>query len=182
MALDDHRMVAVIRKVTMSKTGSGRPMGRPPKPAERKRATGSLTGNAPMPGAGLAAASGIPKPPSLGEDGQALWVHVWDAGRSWLSPDSDYTIVKMLCEAHDEHETIRRALSTGVVERFYTTANGQIVTHPMVTQLANLRVQMTSWMAAIGFSPADRSRLGLAEVRVKDEMDELTRRRNERTA
>ena len=182
MALDVDRMVAVIRKVTMSKTGSGRPMGRPAKPAERKRATGSLTGNAPMPGTGLAAASDTPKPPSLGEDGRLLWSHVWHAGKSWLSPDSDYTIVKMLCEAHDEHETIRRALATGVVERFYTTANGQIVTHPMVTQLANLRVQMTSWMAAIGFSPADRSRLGLAEVRVNDELDELNRRRNERTA
>lgn len=165
---------------------TGRPAGRPSKPAEVKRATGNPGGrrlpDAPMPGTGLNAATGVPTPPSLGEDGQLLWSHVWTAGKTWLSPDSDYTIVKMLCEAHDEHETIRRALSTGVVERFYTTANGQIVTHPLVTQLGNLRTQMSSWLAAIGFSPSDRSRLGLAEVRVKDELDEVARRRRERSA
>jgi P27 family predicted phage terminase small subunit len=88
----------------------------------------------------------------------------------------------MLCEAHDEHEEIRRQLSTGVVDRYYTTANGQMVTHPLVTQLANLRQQMTAWMAAIGFSPADRSRLGLAEVRVRDELDDLAKKRVERSA
>ena len=166
---------------------TGRPNGRPPKPVEVKRATGN-PGNrplpaAPLPGKGLpAVVNGIPKPPSLGEDGQLLWEHVWNAGKSWLSPESDFTIIKMLCEAHDEHEEIRRALSTGVVERYYVTNNGQIVTHPLVTQLSNLRAQMTSWLAAIGFSPADRSRLGLAEVRVRDELDELQRRRAERSA
>lgn len=166
----------------MPKQGSGRPMGRPAKPMEQKRALGQVKGGAPMPGQGLGSVDGIPTPPSLGEDGLILWVHVWTAGKSWLSPDSDRTIVKMLCEAHDEHEEIRRQLSTGVVERFYTTANGQIVTHPLVTQLSNLRTQMTAWMAAIGFSPADRSRLGLAEVRVRDELDDLMKRRLERSA
>lgn len=164
----------------MTKSASGRPKGRPPKPVEQKRSLGQVTGNAPMPGSGLKGSSTVPVPPSLGDDGRALWDHVWFAGRSWLSPDSDYTIVKMLCEAHDEHEGIRRAINSGVVERFYATANGQIVTHPMVTQLSNLRVQMTSWMAAIGFSPSDRSRLGLAEVRMHDEIDELTARKQQR--
>jgi hypothetical protein len=56
-----------------------------------------------------------------------------------------------------------------------------MVTHPLVTQLANLRTQMTAWLAAIGFSPSDRSRLGLAEVRVRNELDELERRRAERS-
>ena len=166
--------------------GTGRPNGRPAKPAEVKRAAGN-PGNrplpeAPLPGTGLKAATKTPTPPTLGKDGKALWIHVWNAGRSWLSPDSDFTIIKMLCEAHDEHEQIRKQLATGKVERYYMTANGQIVTHPLVTQLATLRSQMTAWLAAIGFSPADRSRLGLAEVRVKDELDELERRRASRTA
>lgn len=165
---------------------TGRPSGRPAKPVEMKRAAGN-PGNrplpdAPMPGSGLAPVDGVPTPPSLGVDGQALWTHVWVAGKSWLSPESDFTIIKMLCEAHDEHEEIRRALATGVVERYYVTNNGQIVTHPLVTQLSNLRSQMTAWLAAIGFSPADRSRLGLAEVRVRDELDELQKRRAERSA
>ncbi len=165
---------------------TGRPVGRPAKPVEQHRAAGNPSKkklpDAPMPGSGLPAVDGIPTPPSLGEDGLRLWVHIWTAGKSWLSPDSDQTIIKMLCEAHDEHEEIRRQLSTGVVERFYATSNGQLVTHPLVTQLSNLRSQMTAWLAAIGFSPSDRSRLGLAEVRVRDEVDELMRRRSERAA
>jgi P27 family predicted phage terminase small subunit len=135
-----------------------------------------------MPSQGLAHSSSVPTPPVLDEDGLQLWNHVWTAGRSWLSPESDYTLVRMLCEAHDEHEAIRSRLTSGEVERYYVTANGQIVTHPLVTQLGNLRSQMTAWLAAIGFSPADRSRLGLAEVRVRDELDELEKRRASRSA
>jgi P27 family predicted phage terminase small subunit len=99
-----------------------------------------------------------------------------------LSPDSDRTIITLLCQAQDEHEEIRGLLASGEIARYYTTANGQMVTHPLVTQLANLRTQMTAWLAALGFSPADRSRLGLAEVRVRDEMDDLMKRRNERAS
>jgi P27 family predicted phage terminase small subunit len=165
---------------------TGRPAGRPAKPTEVKRATGNPGGralpDAPMPSKGLKPVDGIPNPPSLGPDGLELWMSTWSAGRTWLSPDSDLTLIKMLCEAHDEHETVRRLLASGEVPRFYTTANGQVVTHPLVTQLGNLRTQMTAWLAAIGFSPSDRSRLGLAEVRVRDELDELEKRRASRTA
>lgn len=165
--------------------GTGRPVGRPAKPVETHRAAGNPSKkklpDAPMPGKGLGAVDGVPTPPSLGEDGLILWSATWQAGRSWLSPTVDFTLIKMLCEAHDEHEEIRRQLSTGIIERFYATSNGQLVTHPLVTQLGNLRTQMTAWLAALGFSPSDRSRLGLAEVRVRDELDDLSKRRVERT-
>lgn len=163
---------------------TGRPTGRPPKPLEVKRALGN-PGQRPIPdapgiGEGLSGVSDVPDSPDLGVDGLALWVHVWNAGKSWLAPESDRTIVTLLCQAQDEHEEIRRLIQTGEIPRYYVTANGQMVTHPMVTQLANLRTQMTGWLAALGFSPADRSRLGLAEVRVRDELDELQKRRQER--
>ena len=166
--------------------GTGRPVGRPAKPAQVKRAEGSKAHRplpaAPLPGKGLRGVEGIPTPPTLGKEGLVLWVHVWTAGKTWLSPDSDRTIIKMLCEAQDEHDKIRVLLSTGEVERFYATSNGQLANHPFVNQLAVLRGQMSSWLAAIGFSPADRSRLGIAEVRVRDELDDLTKRRVERAA
>jgi len=165
----------------MPTPGTGRPRGRPPKPLEQKRALGLLKTPAPLPGVALVAATDLPNPPTLKAPGAALWAEVWLAGRAWLSPESDYTLIKMLCEAHDEHEEIRQLLISGKVARYYETNNGQIVTHPLVTQLANLRQQLTAWLAAIGFSPADRSRLGLAEVRVRDELDELDRRRAERS-
>jgi P27 family predicted phage terminase small subunit len=159
-------------------------MGRPSMPAERKRAQSGANDlpAAPFPGEGLQGSSSVPVAPELGPDGLELWEHVWQAGRQWLSPESDQTIITLLCQSQDEHEEIRRQILSGEIPRFYVTANGQMVTHPMVTQLANLRTQMTAWLAAIGFSPSDRARLGLAEVRVRDELDELQRRRAERAA
>jgi P27 family predicted phage terminase small subunit len=163
---------------------TGRPMGRPAKPVEQHRLAGNPSKRTlpepPLPGFGITASSTAPKAPELGDHGLALWFHVWEAGRAWLSPDSDYTIVRLLCEATDEATELRRLLNSGEVERFYVTANGQVVSHPVVTQLASIRTQLSSWLAAIGFSPSDRSRLGLAEVRVRDNMDELKARRIDR--
>jgi phage terminase small subunit len=87
-----------------------------------------------------------------------------------------------LCQAHEEIEQMRAAFADGSAERTYISSNGSIVSHPFIAQIKDLRVQTTSWLAALGFSPADRARLGLAEVRVRDELDDLMRRRNERAA
>lgn len=164
---------------------TGRPSGRPAKPVESHRIAGNPSKkklpNAPMPGKGLSSATDIPTPPDdLYDDGLALWDYIWTAGKQWLSPDSDHLIIKRLCEAEDEYQQIRRALWDGTVRRYYEVSNGQLVSHPLIGQYEKLRVQMTSWMAAIGFSPSDRARLGLAEVRVRDELDELAQRRAQR--
>jgi len=73
-------------------------------------------------------------------------------------------------------------LVTGEVKRHYVVPNGQHVTHPYVKQLQDLRVQMTAWLSALGFSPTDRARLGVGEVRESDMFDELQRRREARAA
>lgn len=165
---------------------TGRPNGRPSKPVEAQRALGNPGHRsipaAPVPGAGLDSDGSVPAMPALGLAGSALWSHVWQAGRQWLAPEADRTIVTLLCQAQDEVEAMRLALYSGEVERTYVSTNGTIVSHPYIAQIKDLRVQMTSWLSALGFSPADRARLGLAEVRVRDELDDLVRRRNERAA
>lgn len=167
-------------------TPTGRPAGRPAKPVEVKRALGNPGGRplpaAPMPGEGLPGVDKIPHPPILGLEGLEMWVEIWDAGSSWLSPVADRRLVTMLCQAHDEAEMIRRALATGEVKRLYVVGNGQHVTHPYVNQLKELRVQMTAWLSALGFSPSDRARLGIGEVRQADVFDELRKRREARAA
>lgn len=167
-------------------TPTGRPAGRPAKPVEVKRATGNPGGRAlpayPAVGEGLPAVEDIPTPPTLGIDGLDLWNELWTAGRSWLSPSADRRIVTMLCQAQDEAEALRRAIATGEVKRHYVVPNGQHVTHPYVNQLRELRTQITAWLAALGFSPSDRARLGIGEVRQADVFDELQRRREARAA
>jgi P27 family predicted phage terminase small subunit len=163
---------------------TGRPNGRPSKPTEIKRALGNpghrQLPDAPTVGEGLEAVRDIPEAPTLGNDGLELWNQLWTAGKKWLSPQSDLSIIVMLCQAQDEAEQIRRALAVGEIRRFYVLPNGQQVTHPLVNQLKDLRTQMTAWLSALGFSPTDRARLGLAEVRQVDVLDELERRRSER--
>ncbi len=165
---------------------TGRPNGRPAKPTEAQRALGnpghrSLPA-APLPGDGIDSNGSVPSMPALGPAGAALWVHTWNAGRQWLAPEADRALVTLLCQAQDELETMRLLLQSGEVERTYVSTNGTIVSHPFIAQIKDLRVQMTAWLSALGFSPADRARLGLAEVRVRDELDDLVRRRNERAA
>lgn len=163
---------------------TGRPSGRPAKPIEQHRALGNPSKKslpeAPLPGKGLPAASAVPRRPSLGIDGAEMWDQIWNAGRGWLSPDSDAHVITLLCQAHDEAEQIRRSLAIGEVPRTYVLPNGSHVTHPLVSQLKELRSQMTAWLASLGFSPADRARLSLGEVRQNDALDELERRRMER--
>lgn len=166
---------------------TGRPNGRPSKPVEVQRALGNpghrVLPTAPGPGQGLDGVSSAPNPPAdLGAAGLDLWFHVWEAGRQWLAPASDRTLVTMLCQAEDELQSMRLAFLTGEAERTYVTSNGSIVSHPFIAQMKDLRAQMTAWLAALGFSPADRARLGLAEVRVRDALDELQKRRDERSA
>lgn len=163
---------------------TGRPAGRPSRPTEVKRALGNPgqrpLPEAPMPGQGLPGVADIPNPPALGDHGLTLWNMVWSAGRSWLSPSVDYPLVTMLCQAQDEAESIRALLESGEEDRFYVVGNGQKVTSPLVVQLKDLRVQITAWLAALGYSPSDRARLGLGEVRQGDALDELEKRRRER--
>lgn len=160
---------------------TGRPNGRPPKPTEVKRALGNPgkrpLPNPPGPGEGLPTSGDVPSPPALGIDGMRLWTQVWTAGKSWLSPAADSHVVTLLCQAFDEAEEIRRALTIGEVPRFYKLPNGSYVTHPLVAQLKELRTQSTAWLSALGFSPSDRARLGLGEVRQADALDELEARR-----
>ena len=160
---------------------TGRPSGRPPKPTEVKRLLGNPghrpIPDKPMPGEGLQGAKDIPEPPALGLDGTVLWNQLWSAGKQWLSPDADYQILTLLCQAQDEAEEIRRAIAIGEVPRFYKLPNGSFVSHPLVIQLKELRAQSTGWLASLGFSPSDRARLGLAEVRHSDAFDELESRR-----
>ena len=59
---------------------------------------------------------------------------------------------------------------------FQIDANGQMVTHPLVKQKSELNAQITAWLSLLGFTPSDRARLGLAEIRVANELDNFRRR------
>lgn len=165
----------------MPKPVTGRPVGRPAKP-RNAAVPGVNSSRAGLPRVGDSGAVETPPVPAgIGAAGGELWCRLWSAGREWLSPAADAVLLEMLCHAADEHDTIRAELESGRVPRFYTLANGSHATHPLVSQLKDLRVQMTSWLAALGFSPADRLRLGIG-AGSSSGLTELERRRAERAS
>ncbi len=162
-------------------TGAGR--GKKREPIEKKRLRGARVRNGlaamPVPEFALATISltDLPAAPEgLGEYGRAYWTMFWDAGRRHLSEKHDSALVQKLCAAIEQVALIEQWQGSDVTRWFYETANGQLVTHPLIKQKSELNAQITAWLSLLGFTPSDRARLGLAEIRVANELDNFRRR------
>lgn len=148
-------------------------MGRPPKPIEQKRRTGN-PGKRALPDQTavipLRAATTTPEPPrQLFEFGRQLWDRVWQAGAAWISPDFDIELLLIVCEQTDERIRLRASVwnNNRADER---------------RALRTLESQIVDNMSKLGFSPTDRSRLGIAEVKIKSKLQELQELRDKRNA
>lgn len=141
---------------------SGR--GRPAKPIEVKRKLGN-PGRHPLPDPGtievIRPAGEIPVPPRpLLEPGKTLWERVWRSGIGWVSPDTDIELLLMTCEMVDERWNLRI--------KVMQNDNMQ-----MARRLDNLSRIIAANLSMLGFTPSDRSRLGLAEVARVSRLAEL---------
>ena len=146
-------------------------VGRPPKPVEQKRKTGN-PGRRKLPDEQqvipLRAITAIPEPPRpLFEYGRTLWDRVWAAGASWISPDFDLELLLMVCEQTDERIRLRASVwnQNRADER---------------RALRALEQQIVNNMSKLGFSPTDRSRLGIAEVKIQSKLEMLRDMKNKR--
>jgi P27 family predicted phage terminase small subunit len=154
----------------------GRRPGRRPKPTERKRRAGNPgKRRLPEPAQLVPATDRPPKAPAgLQAPGKALWRGVWAEGSGWLAP-TDAPLVRLLADNADEREALR-----SVVEdegHFFTTPKGYKALHPAVGQLRAVESQMISILSLLGFTPTDRARLGLAEVKTMTSLADLMQRR-----
>jgi len=146
-------------------------MGRPPKPVEQKRLLGN-PGRRPLPDATtlqqLEPIRSIPEPPrQLFEAGQQLWDRVWENGLSWISPHSDLELLMMTCEQIDERIKLRASVwnNNRSDER---------------KALRALDKEIVNNLSLLGFSPADRTRLGVAEVKKMSKLEELMTKKAQR--
>jgi len=163
---------------------TGRPPGRPAKPLAQHRALGNPSKKhlpaEPTPEFALAVVKfdDVPNPPStFGRVALEAWDRVWRSGRRWMHDDQDRIIVERLCRRLDEIALLESWLGEDVTRRWYETGSGQIKPHPAVAQIKEADVQITAWLSMLGFSPSDRARLGLAEIRVANELDEYRQRK-----
>jgi len=145
-------------------------MANPPKPAELK----VLQGN---PGQHKIKVSDSAAPVAYGRvdpirpldwAGQQLWDSVFNAGELWVSGQTDVQLLQLVCEQLDRKVVIE----------------GLIAEHPeewhMFKQLNDLERLITANLSLLGFTPADRTRLGLVSVKTKSKLEELLERKAKR--
>lgn len=142
-------------------------MPNPPKPVERKRRTGN-PGKRALPQlasvTALPAADGIPDPlRPLGAEGRRMWDRIWASGGTWVSPATDIELVQMVCEAMDERTALRVQVLRGAEWRERVA-------------LRHLERSINSMLSQLGFSPTDRTRMGVAEVQRKSKLEALQER------
>lgn len=145
--------------------------GRPTKPLEQKRMLGN-PGKRTLPKEGdliqLDPISQIPEPSRpLGKYGIELWDRVWNMGSTWVSPNTDIELLLMTCEMIDERWNLRVAVLRDGDPKDRRA-------------LRELEKGIVGNLALLGFTPSDRTRLGVAEVKAKSKLEELMARRNER--
>lgn len=144
--------------------------GRPNVPIEIKRLKGTLRADRLPTGialSGLVSALEPPNPPEgLLDTGAAFWGLAWRS--SWISQTSDYLLVAIVSQSLDERDFLRQLVSEQP-ENFRARAG-----------LRELEKQLVSNLGLLGFSPSDRSRLGLVEIKKESKLDELMRRKQER--
>lgn len=100
----------------------------------------------------------------LAEPGRELWTELWLEGKAWLTTRSDaHLLVLQLCEGRDEERHHQAVLATH--GRYVKGQRGGVVAHPGVRMLRQVRAEMVRAAALLGFSPSDRSRLGVGEVK-----------------
>mgnify|MGYP003640586223 FL=1 len=147
------------------------PAGRPAKPAEQKRLLGN-PGKRALPDESavvlLQQVEERPEPPRpLLKYGQDLWDRIWSMGATWVSDKSDLELLIMTCEMVDERWNLRVKVM-------------QTDDSKLRRGLRELDRQIVSNLSLLGFTPSDRSRLGVAEVKAKSRLEELMERRASR--
>ena len=148
-------------------------MPNPGKPAELKRKLGAKGyQSAPKPEVMLLPmVQDVPEPPrALGDAGLELWNRTWLKGYSWLAVHTDVHLLAITCEQMDERVVLRDYVMQNI-DAWHERA-----------ALRELEKSIRSNLSLLGFTPTDRMKLGVAEIKAETKMEALQRRREERDA
>ena len=152
----------------MTHKATGRPRGRPPKPAERKRLIGNPGGRK-LP-ASTAAPLRVAEPGELVEPHRPLGRHgreLWDrlVTVPWIA-SSNLEMAMMVCEQMDERSGLRgRVIRDGDWRER--------------SQLRALDTAISAGLGALGFDPTSRSRIGVGDSAEPTELSLLRAKRQQ---
>lgn len=140
-------------------------MPNPPKPLEQKRLTGNPGKRAMPKEANLVLIPQVENPVPLRplkDVGAAFWDEAWGKGQLWLGR-TDKWLVQLTAEMLDEREELRELIAAGSGEDTWRDRR----------QLRDLERSIVSNLSLLAWTPVDRSRYGLAEVKAKSKLAEF---------
>lgn len=144
-------------------------MPNPPRPTESKRALGN-PGKRAMPKALQYVEGGYVEPARpLEWAGSQLWDAAMTTGSNWIARNSDTQLLLMTCEQMDRRTDLMAKIAQTDEWRLYRA-------------LHDVEKMITSNLSLLGFTPTDRTRLGVAEVKVANKLEELLARKAQRVA
>lgn len=150
----------------MASGGARRRSGPPPKPIEQKRALGN-PGKRALPG-GAALAVVAPVERTMADQSPlSAFDLVLHRGVSWLA-ETDAPSLALLRSLLEEREPLREQAFAGSSEARKS--------------LRDLDKQITPLLSQLGFDPAARSRLGLAEVKAASKLEGIRASQDRRMA
>ena len=138
------------------------PRGRPPKPIEQHKRTGTF--NAAKHNRGpLVAVPAIDSAPHERPPAD-LFAEIMAAGSAWFA-QTDGVQLSMLRESLEERARLVPVAESSTEAR---------------KQLRELNREIADWLTALGFNPTARARLGLAEVKAASTIDRMRAKADKR--
>jgi len=136
------------------------PRGRPPKPVEQHRRTGTFNAAKHNRGA-LVAVEPVDLEP-FQRQAADLFADIMQAGSAWFAR-TDGVQLAMLRESLEERERLLPVAESSTEAR---------------KQLRELNREIADWLTQLGFNPTARARLGLAEVKAASTLEKLQAKRS----
>jgi len=93
---------------------------------------------------------------------------------AWLAQSDQLALLELIRDAWNE----RAVLMADIKEHGY---GGERYTRSTVARLDRVERNLTIWLSLSGLTPVDRSRLGVAEVKVRSRLEGLRDRRADRS-
>jgi hypothetical protein len=138
-------------------------MGRPAKPVELRLRDGN-PGRQPfvVNDALVSIEYGYVEPlRELGPVGRQFWDSIFGAGELWISIRTDIALVQQVCEQMDRRQALTELFMADPADR-------KINMSLLETERA-----IVTGLSLMGFSPADRTKLGLVSAKTKSKLEEF---------
>lgn len=100
--------------------------------------------------------------------GKQLWDAAMTTGAQWIARNTDTQLLLLTCEQLDRREQLRSALVDEPTDK------------NLLMRLLDLERAISSSLSLLGFTPSDRTRLGVAEVKAQSKLEELIARKEQR--